>query len=106
MGQRGRASVGAMQPAIEHIGKMGFPAAEICIETAFLPFDAGEVLRASFVDSSFVDAIVLLEWLRARKTLQELVFLKRCLAGLVFCDSAKPSRWAIHVFLRYEAARQ
>jgi Xaa-Pro aminopeptidase len=68
--------VDAMQSAVSHIRKMGVAAARIGVEMPFLPLDAANVLRSSFVDSQIIDATVALERLRARKTAEELALLK------------------------------
>lgn len=72
-----RTSVGAAQLAVAHIGKMGVASAKIGVETAFLPVDAADALRSAFSGSQIVDATVPLERLRARKSPEELSFLKQ-----------------------------
>ncbi len=71
-----RTSVGAAQLAVAHIGKMGVTSARIGVETAFLPMDAADALRSAFTGGQIVDATVPLERLRARKSVEELSFLK------------------------------
>lgn len=72
-----RTSVGAAQLAVAHIGKMGVASAKIGVETAFLPVDAADALRSAFSGSRIVDATEPLERLRARKTTEELAFLRQ-----------------------------
>ena len=48
----------------------------IAIETAFIPLDSAAVLRKAFPNAETVDALFVLERLRARKTPQELEMLK------------------------------
>ena len=67
----------AMQSAVSHIRKMGVARASIGVEMPFLPLDAADVLRSSFADSRIVDATVMLERLRARKTTAELALLRQ-----------------------------
>lgn len=71
-----RTSVGAVQLAVAHIGNMGVASARIGVETAFLPMDAADTLRSAFAGGQIVDATVPLERLRARKSAEELAFLK------------------------------
>jgi Xaa-Pro aminopeptidase len=71
-----RTSVGAMQSAVTHIGKVGLAAAKIGVEMPFLPADAADALRTAFAGSQIVDATVPLERLRARKSAAELSLLK------------------------------
>ena len=65
-------SVDAMEKAIDHIRRLGKTPRRIGIETAFMPLDAGTALRAAFPDVEIVDALVVLERQRARKSAEEL----------------------------------
>lgn len=76
-------SVDAMQAAIEHVRRMGLPASRIGIESGFLPADATEALRGAFPESRLVDALGVLERLRARKTPAELEKLRRASEGVI-----------------------
>jgi Xaa-Pro aminopeptidase len=69
-------SVDAIQKAIEHIRRLGLKPRRIAMEVAFLPMDAGTVLRSAFSDAEVVDALFVLERLRARKSPDELVKLR------------------------------
>jgi Xaa-Pro aminopeptidase len=76
-------SVDAMQAAIEHVRRLDLRAARIGIESAFLPADAAEALRAALPDSRLVDALGVLERLRARKTPAELNKLRQASEGVI-----------------------
>jgi Xaa-Pro aminopeptidase len=65
-------SVDAMQKAIDYIRGLGVRLRRIGAELAFLPFDAGMALRRAFPDVEIVDALVVLERQRARKSVDEL----------------------------------
>jgi Xaa-Pro aminopeptidase len=67
-------SVDAIEKAIDHIKRLGTNPRRIAAEVAFLPLDAGMKLRQAAPD--LVDALPVLERLRARKTPQELEKLK------------------------------
>src|SRR3954453_5010848 len=67
-------SVDALGKAIDHIKRLGTSPRRIAAEVAFLPLDAGMKLRQAAPD--LVDALPVLERLRARKTPQELEKLK------------------------------
>jgi Xaa-Pro aminopeptidase len=69
-------SIDVMQKAIAHIRKSGVPARRIGAEMAFLPVDSGAALRAAFTDSEMIDALFVLERLRAVKSSDELAQLK------------------------------
>src|SRR6266545_3559555 len=63
---------GAPQKAIDHIRRAGVKARRIGAELAFLPVDSGTALRGGFSDSEIVDALFVLERLRAVKSPKEL----------------------------------
>ncbi|MGA7485573.1 MAG: Xaa-Pro peptidase family protein [Xanthobacteraceae bacterium] len=65
-------SVDTMQKAVDHIRRAGAKPRRVGAELAFLPLDAGAVLRNAFPDSEIVDALFVLERLRAVKTPEEL----------------------------------
>jgi Xaa-Pro aminopeptidase len=69
-------SVDAMQKAIDYIRRLGLRPRRIGVEMAFLPLDAGLALGRAFADCEIVDALVVLERLRARKSADELAKLK------------------------------
>ena len=68
-------SAAAMQQAVAHIKKLG-GVRRVGIETAFLPADAESTLRQGLSNVDIVDAVVPLERLRARKTPEELDYLR------------------------------
>src|SRR5919108_2837533 len=65
-------SIDAMEKATEYLRKSGLPARRIGAELAFLPVDAHAALRRGFSDSEIVDALFVLERLRAVKNAAEL----------------------------------
>ncbi len=65
-----------LQNAIDYIRKAGVKTRRIGAELAFLPTDAGTALRSAFPDSDIVDALFVLERLRAVKTPEELAKLR------------------------------
>jgi Xaa-Pro aminopeptidase len=69
-------SVDAMQKAIDHLRRLGLKPRRIGVELSFLPMDAGAALRAAFPDAEFVDALFVLERLRAIKSPAELEMLR------------------------------
>jgi Xaa-Pro aminopeptidase len=78
-------SVDAMQKAIDHVRRSGVKTRRIAAELGFLPMDAGTALRNAFADSELVDAVFVLERLRARKSADELEKLR--LASELVIDS-------------------
>jgi Xaa-Pro aminopeptidase len=65
-------TVDAMQKAIDYARKLGAKPRRIGAELAFLPVDAGAALRNAFPGSEIVDALFVLERLRAVKSPEEL----------------------------------
>ncbi len=65
-------TVDAMQKAIDYVRKLGAKPRCIGAELGFLPVDAGTALRNAFPDSEIVDALFVLERLRAVKSPEEL----------------------------------
>ena len=65
-------TVDAMQKAIDYARKLGAKPRRIGAELGFLPVDAGTALRNAFPDSEIVDALFVLERLRAMKSPEEL----------------------------------
>ena len=65
-----------MQLALAHIKKLG-GVRRIGVERGFLPADGEEVLRGGLSNIDIVDAVVPLERLRARKTAQEIDYLRQ-----------------------------
>lgn len=80
-------SVDAMQKAVDHIRKSHAKTRRIGVETAFLPVDAYNALRAAFADSEIKDGLFVLERLRAVKRPDELVLLRK--ASELVVDSMK-----------------
>jgi Xaa-Pro aminopeptidase len=78
-------SIDAMQKAIDHVRRAGLKTRRIAAELGFLPMDAGMALRNAFSDSDMVDAVFILERLRARKSPDELEKLR--LASELVIDS-------------------
>ncbi len=69
-------SVDAIEKAADYMRRLNAKPKRIGIEVAFLPVDAAAVLRNAFAGSEFVDALFVLERLRARKTPEELEMLR------------------------------
>lgn len=65
-----------MAKAVEHLRKTDVKPRRIAVEYAFLPVDAAVALRRGFADAEMVDAVFVMERLRARKTPDELAKLK------------------------------
>jgi Xaa-Pro aminopeptidase len=65
-------SIDAMAKAIDYVRRLGLRLRRIGAEVAFLPLDAGTALRHAFPDVEVVDALVVLERQRARKSAAEL----------------------------------
>jgi Xaa-Pro aminopeptidase len=69
-------AVDVMEKAVDYLRRLAPNAKRIAIETAFIPLDSVAVLRKAFPNAETVDALFVLERLRARKTPQELEMLK------------------------------
>ncbi len=69
-------AVDVMEKAVDYLRRLMPNAKRIAIETAFIPLDSAAVLRKAFPNAETVDALFVLERLRARKTPQELEMLK------------------------------
>jgi Xaa-Pro aminopeptidase len=69
-------AVDVMEKAVDYLRRLAPNAKRIAIETAFIPLDSAAVLRKAFANAETVDALFVLERLRARKTPQELEMLK------------------------------
>ena len=69
-------AVDVMEKAVDYLRRLVPNAKRIGIETAFIPLDSAAVLRKAFPNAETVDALFVLERLRARKTPQELEMLK------------------------------
>jgi Xaa-Pro aminopeptidase len=65
-------SIDSTQKTIDHIRRLGLKPRRIGVELPFLPADAAMLLQKAFPDSEIVDALLVLERLRARKTSDEL----------------------------------
>jgi len=65
-----------MRKATEYLRRSGVPAKRIGIETTFMPMDAGDALRRALPESELIDALVVLERQRLRKSPEELVMLR------------------------------
>jgi Xaa-Pro aminopeptidase len=66
----------AIRLAAEHVGKTGLAPRRIAVETGFLPADAYQKLRDAFPEAGLVDALPVLERLRAVKSTRELALLR------------------------------
>lgn len=88
-------STDALKLAIEHVERVASPTASIGIESAFLPYDAGQVLQDAMGNRRIVDAAFALERLRLIKTPRELDLLLKASdaviasMGVVF-DACRP----------------
>jgi Xaa-Pro aminopeptidase len=69
-------AVDVMEKAVHYLRRLTPNPKRIAIETAFIPLDSAAVLRKAFPNAETVDALFVLERLRARKTPQELEMLK------------------------------
>ena len=69
-------SIDAMQKAVEAMQRAGLKPRRIGAELGFLPYDAAGVLRAAFPDAKLVDATLVLDRQRAKKSPDELKKLK------------------------------
>ena len=69
-------AVDVMEKAVDYLRRLVPGTKRIAIETAFIPLDSAAVLRKAFPNAELVDALFVLERLRARKTPQELEMLK------------------------------
>ncbi len=69
-------SVDVMEKAVDYVRKIAPNAKRIGVETAFIPVDSTAVVRKAFSHSELVDALFVLERLRAIKTPEELAKLK------------------------------
>ena len=76
-------SVDTITKAIDHMRRAGMKTARIGAELSFLPVDAGNALRKAFPDSAIVDAVFVLERLRAVKSAQELRQLRIASEGVI-----------------------
>jgi len=65
-------SFDVMEKAVDYVRKLLPNPKRIGIEVAFLPVDSAAVLRKAFPDAEYVDALFVLERLRALKTPEEL----------------------------------
>jgi len=65
-------SVDVMEKAVDYVRKLLPKPKRIGIEVAFLPVDSAAALRKAFPDAEYVDALFVLERLRACKTPEEL----------------------------------
>jgi Xaa-Pro aminopeptidase len=106
-------TVDAMHLAVTHIRRGGVPAARIGIEAAFLPADAYTALRDALPDSELVDALIVMERLRARKSGRELEMLRNAsenvveamLAVIAAHGAGATKRDLVHSLRREEVAR-
>jgi Xaa-Pro aminopeptidase len=88
-------SVDSAAVAAEFIRKAGLTSGRIAIELSFFPADSMDALRSELPNTTFIEALPILEELRAVKTKQELEYLKTGAAAIVDSmlaafQSAKP----------------
>ena len=76
-------SVDVIEKAIDYIRRSGIKPRRIGAELAFLPVDAGNALRNAFAGSELVDALFVLERLRAVKHPEELKKLRIASEGVI-----------------------
>jgi Xaa-Pro aminopeptidase len=76
-------SLDVMEKALDHIRRGGMKTKRIAAELSFLPVDAGSALRKAFPDSEIVDAVLVLERLRAVKSPAELEQLRIASEGVI-----------------------
>jgi Xaa-Pro aminopeptidase len=69
-------STATAEQVLAHVRRLGGGIRRIGVESAFLPADAEEVLYRGLSNIDIVDAVVPLERLRARKTPQEIEYLR------------------------------
>jgi Xaa-Pro aminopeptidase len=69
-------STATAKQVLAHVERLGTGIRTIGVESAFLPADAQAVLRQGLANVDIVDALVPLERLRARKTPQEIEYLR------------------------------
>ena len=74
--QTARATLNSAQLAADHLARLGADVKRVGVERAFLPADAAELLARELPGVTFVEAHLPLERLRARKTREELDFLR------------------------------
>jgi Xaa-Pro aminopeptidase len=77
------ASLDVMEKATDYIRRCGFKTARIGAELPFLPVDAGNALRKAYPGSELVDAVFVLERLRAIKSPAELEKLRIASEGVI-----------------------
>src|SRR6204780_4998428 len=69
-------AVDVMEKAVDYLRRLAPNARRVAVETAFIPGDSAGVRRKAFPNAELVDALFVLERLRACKTPQELEMLK------------------------------
>ncbi|MFJ8916080.1 M24 family metallopeptidase [Amycolatopsis sp. NPDC102389] len=76
-------SVDTAHAIADGLRERGLEYTTIAVEKAFLPVDAGEVLRAELPGATFVDAHPVLEGVRAIKSPQELELVRTASVGII-----------------------
>jgi len=76
-------SLDVMAKAMDYTRRAGVKTKRIAAELSFLPVDAGNALRKAFPDSEIVDAVFVLERLRAVKSPAELAQLRIASEGVI-----------------------
>ena len=106
-------SVDAIEKAVAFIKQQGVAAARIGVEMPFLPFDSAQTLQRLLPHSTLVDALEVLERLRARKTAAELDQMRSATervadamgAALAACHAGMTKRELVDVLRRAEVER-
>ena len=80
---RSSGTLDVMNKALDYMRRSGIKTKRIAAELPFLPVDAGNALRKTFPDSDIVDAVFVLERLRAVKSAGELEQLRIASEGVI-----------------------
>lgn len=76
-------SADSARSAAASLTKRGLGDATVAVELSFIPGDALDILRSELPDATFVDAQLILEELRAVKSADELVLVRRASEGII-----------------------
>ena len=106
-------SVDAIEKAVAFLKQQGVAAGGIGVEMSFLPFDSAQTLRRLLPDCTLVDALDVMERLRARKSAAELDHLRDATdrvadamgAALAACRAGMTKRDLVEVLRRAEVDR-
>lgn len=106
-------SVDAIEQAVAFVNQQGIAAGRIGVEMSFLPFDSAQTLGRLLPDSTLLDALEVLERLRARKSAAELDQVRNATervadamgAALAACHAGMTKRELVDVLRRAEVER-